>query len=205
MKEARRKGFSSSQKNPVDIKPNNVDFYKHVLAEELEIDGLVSTTHIIPLIIIMIISFLPFGLRPPFYCNSCGRPICKDCLKEIDGETICQDCFTRFKSTKKTEIEQDLRRTVGRNRKRIKRIILYALNIIIPGAGLIYIRKHLTGMILVCIVLLGYIPLFLPHIFLKPMGWITLPLDSIIFAFAGIIAIICYIVSFYIIKEHHAD
>jgi hypothetical protein len=205
MKEARRKGFSSPQKNPVDIKPDNVDFYKHVLAEELETEGLIRTTHIIPLIIIMIMSFLPFGLRPPFYCNSCRRPICKDCLKEVDGETICQDCFTRFKSTKKTEIEQDLRRTVGRNRKRIKRIILYALNMIVPGAGLIYIRKHLTGMILVCLVLLGYIPLFLPHIFLKPMGWITLPLGSIVFAFAGIIAIICYVISFYMIKEHHAD
>lgn len=205
MEEARRRGFSSPHKNPVDIKPNNSDLYKHILAEELEINGFVKTIYIIPLIIILIISFLPFRLPPPFYCTSCSRPICKDCLKEVDGETICQNCFTRFKSTKKAEIEQDLRRSIGRNRKRIKRIILYALNIVLPGAGLIYIRKHLTGMILVCLVLLGYIPLFLPHIFVKPTGWITLPLGSIVFAFAGTIAIVCYIISFSIIKEHHAD
>lgn len=205
MEEARRRGFTTPHKNPVDITPDNNDLYRYVLAEKLESNGLVKTSYIIPLILILIISFIPFKLSPPFFCGSCGRAICKDCFKEVDAETICQECFTKFKSTKKDEIEQNLRRAVGRNRRITKKIILYALNIIIPGAGLLYIRKHLIGSIFICFVLFGYIPLFSSHIFVKPAGWITLPLGPVIFTIAAVIAIISYIISFAIIREHHAD
>lgn len=204
MEEARRRGFASPHENFIDIAPDNNDLYKFVLAENLESDGLVKVAYIIPLILILVMSFIPFKLSPPFFCSSCGRAVCKDCLKEVDQETLCQECFTRFKSTKKDEAEQALRRTVGRNRRITKKIILYALNIIIPGAGLIYIKKHLVGSILVCLVLLCYIPLFSPQILITPTGWITLPLGSIAFVFAAIIAIISYIISFLIIREDHA-
>jgi hypothetical protein len=204
MEEARRRGLTSMYENFIDITPDNNDLYKHVLAEKLESNGFVKTAYIIPLLLILIMSFIPFKLSPPFFCSSCARPICKDCLREIDQEIICTECFTKFKSTKKDEMEQALRRTVGRRRRATKKIILYALNIIIPGAGLIYIRKHLVGSILVSLVLLGYIPLFSPQIFVRPTGWIILPLGSVFFVFAAMIAIISYIISFTIIKEHHA-
>jgi tetratricopeptide (TPR) repeat protein len=205
MDEARRRGFTSPHESFVDIAPDNNDLYKFVLAENLESNGLVKTAYIIPLILIMILSFIPFKLSPPFFCTSCGRAVCKDCLKEIDQETLCQDCFNKFKSTKKDEAEQALRRTVGRHRRFTKKIILYALNIIIPGAGLIYIKKHLVGSILVCLVLLAYIPLFSPQIFVTPTGWIALSLHPIALFFAILIAIISYIISFSMIREHHAN
>lgn len=204
MEEARRRGFTSPYKDFIDITPDNNDLYRFVLAEELESDGLVKIAYIIPLILILIISFIPFKLSPPFFCNSCGRAVCKDCQEEVDQETLCKECFTRFKSTKKDEVEQALRRTVGRNRRITKRIILYVLNIIIPGAGLIYIRKHLVGSILICLMLLCYIPLFSSQILITPTGWITLPLGSVTLVFAAITAIISYIISFLIIKEYHA-
>ncbi|MCK5258083.1 MAG: hypothetical protein KAJ69_01085, partial [Thermoplasmatales archaeon] len=150
-------------------------------------------------------TFLPIKLSPPFYCTSCGRPVCKDCIQQIDEEIICKNCFAKFKSTKKKEIEEDLRRSVRKSRKRVKNLILYALNIIIPGAGLIYLKKHFTGMIIVCFVMTGYIPVFFPQIFVKPSGWITLPFFSIFFFIAIIIAILSYITSFSLIRRHNAN
>jgi tetratricopeptide (TPR) repeat protein len=204
MEEARHRGFASPHEDFVDIKPDNNDLYKMVLAEDLEINGLVKTAYIIPLFLILIMSFIPFKLSPPFFCSSCGRAVCKDCFEDIEQETLCRECFTKFKSTKKDEVEQSLRRSVGRRRRTVKTIIMYALNIIIPGAGLIYIKKHFVGSILVCLVLLGYIPLFAPQLFITPAGWISLSLDTYLFFVAAAIALICYIISFSIIREHHA-
>lgn len=205
MEEARKRNFSRLLEEPADIKPTNDDFYKIIFSEKLKFNGFVKNIYILPILIILIITFLPFKLSPPFYCTSCSRPICNNCLKEIGEEIICENCFTKFKSTKKTEIEEDIRRSVGRIRKKTKRFILYALNIIVPGAGLIYLNKHLTGIPLVCLLMIGYVPVLFPKIFVKPAGWIALPFESIFLIIAIIIAVPSYIISFLLIKEYHAD
>ena len=205
MEEARKRGFSSTGKEPVDIKPENSDFYGMVFAQELQPNGIIRIILVLPIIVILILTFLPVKLSPPFSCTSCGRPICKDCLRQVDGETICEDCFTKFKLTKKKELEEDLKKAVGRTRKKIRKVILYAVNIIVPGAGLIYIKKHLAGIIIVSLVMTSYIPLLFPGIFVKPAGWVVLPLSSIFLFIAAPTAILSYIISFLLIREHHAD
>ncbi len=205
MEEARKRNFSSLNKEPIDIKPTNGDLYKIILSEQLKLDGLVKNIYMIPLFIILIFTFLPLKFSQPFFCTSCGRPICKNCVSELGDENICNDCFTKFKSTKKAEIEADLRRSVGRAKKRIASFVVYALNIVVPGAGLIYIKKHCIGLILVCLVMMGYVPLLFPQIFVKPSGWIALPSNSIFIIIAVLIAVFSYFISFSLIKEYHAD
>lgn len=204
MAEARRRGFSSVHKEPVDIKPTNREFFNIMFAEPFSFNGLVKHIYVLPLLALFVLSFFRMRLSSPFFCNSCDRPLCKTCIKDVEGETLCTNCFEKFKSTKQAETEADLRRLAGKTKARTKQIILYAINIIVPGAGLIYIGKHFAGLVLVGIVMVGYIPVFFPGIFVQPAGWIALPSDILLRFIAIIIAIIAYIVSFTAIKEYHA-
>lgn len=205
MEEARKRNFSSLRNEPIDIKPTNDDFYKMIFSEKLELNGVVKSTFILPFLIIIFLTFVPIKFSPPFYCTSCGRPICKDCIQQIEDEIMCGNCFTRFKSTKKKEIEDDLRRSVSKSRRKIKNIILHTLNIIVPGAGLIYLKRHFVGIIIVSLVMIGYVPVLFPGNFVRPSGWIVPPFSSIFFFVAIIIAIFSYIISFSLIRRYYAD
>lgn len=204
MAEARRRGFASVHKEPVDIKPTNQEFLNIMFTEPLSFNGLVKSIYVLPLLALFVLSFIRMRLSSPFFCSSCDRPLCKNCIKDVEGETLCTNCFEKFKSTKKAETETDLRRLAEKAKVRTKQIILYAINLIVPGAGLIYIGKHFAGLVLVSIVMIGYVPIFFPGIFAQPAGWIVLPLDTLLRFTAVVIAIIAYIISFTAIKEYHA-
>lgn len=205
MDEARKRGFSSLNQEPVDIKPSNADFYRTILAEELRFYGIIKHIYVIPVILILILTFFPIRFSPPFFCTSCGRPVCASCVKEIELETLCNQCFTKFKSTKNPELEEELRRHVGKNRKRLKTVIVYALNLLIPGAGLIYAQKHFVGLVIVFIAMVAYVPLVLSHIFVRPTGWISLPYSHVALPLAVITAIVCYLLSFSMLRGTYAD
>jgi tetratricopeptide (TPR) repeat protein len=205
MEEARKRQFSSLQQEPVDIQPSNEDFYRLIFAEELRYSGLVKNIYMLPFILILVLSFLPIRLSPPFFCSSCNRPVCNNCLKEIEDETLCQDCFTKFKSTQNQTIEEDLRRSVGKIRRKIHKVIVYVLNILVPGAGLVYLQKHLVGLLLIFFVMLAYVPLFFSNIFIKPAGWIAFSFNPVFVHIAIFIVVLSYIISFLMIREHHAN
>lgn len=204
MAEARRRGFSSIHKEPVDIKPTNQDFLDILFSEQFTFDGIVKFVYVIPFFVLFVLSFIGLQFSAPFFCSSCNRALCKNCIKDIEGETLCTYCFEKFKSTKKTETETDLRRIVSKAKERTRQIILYSINIIVPGAGLIYIGRHMAGLILVGIVMIGYLPVLFPGIFIQPAGWIALRFDALLRFLAIFIAVIAYIVSFSAIREHHA-
>lgn len=204
MAEARRRGFSSSHKEPVDIKPTNQDFLDILFSEQFTFDGIVKFVYVIPFFVLLVLSFIGLQFSAPFFCSSCNRALCKNCIKDVDGETLCTYCFEKFKSTKKTETETDLRRIVSKTKERTRQIILYSINIVVPGAGLIYVGRHMVGLILVGIVMIGYLPVLFPGIFIQPAGWIALRLDRLLRFLAIFIAIIAYIVSFSAIREYHA-
>ena len=204
MAEARRRGFSSINKEPVDIKPTNQDFLNILSSEQLTLDGIVKFVYVIPFFVLFVLSFIGLQFSAPFFCSSCNRALCKNCIKDVEGETLCTYCFEKFKSTKKTETETDLRRIVSKTKERTRQIILYSINIVVPGAGLIYIGRHMVGLILVGIVMMGYLPVLFPGIFIQPAGWIALRLDALLRFVAIFIAIIAYIVSFSAIREYHA-
>lgn len=203
--EARKRNFSSMKQEPVDIKPSNEDFYRMILAEELRFHGIIKHIYVIPVILILLLTFFPIKFSPPFFCTACGWPVCASCIKEIEMDSLCQSCFTKFKSTKNPEREEEIRRHIDKNKRRIKTVIIYALNLLVPGAGLIYLRKHFAGLIIVSVVMMAYVPLVLPHIFVRPTGWISLPYEHIAFPFAIIMAIVCYVLSFVMIRGTHAD
>lgn len=116
----------------------------------------------IPLLVIFLLTFLPFRLAPPLYCKTCGRAVCADCIKEIEKEIVCEACFTKFKTTKNVEMEESLKSAVNQGRRRLRRVITYLLNIAIPGAGVIYQGKNFVGLIIVSLVMVAYGPLFFP-------------------------------------------
>ncbi|KPK69207.1 hypothetical protein AMJ87_10860 [candidate division WOR_3 bacterium SM23_60] len=204
MSEARRRGFSSIHKDPVDIKPTNQDFLDILLSEQFTFDGIVKLVYVIPFFVLLALSFIGLHFSAPYFCSSCNRALCRDCIKDIEGETLCTYCFEKFKSTKKTETETDLRRVVSKTKERTQQIIRYGINIVVPGAGLIYIGRHMAGLILVGIVMIGYLPLLFPDIFILPAGWIALRFDALFRFLAIFIAILAYIISFSAIREYHA-
>jgi hypothetical protein len=204
MAEARRRGFSSVHEEPVDIKPINRDFLDMIFTEQFTFDGIIKLIYVIPFFVLLLLSFIGLHFSEPFFCSSCNRALCKNCIEDIEGETLCKNCFERFKSTKKSETETDLRRVASKTKERIRQIILYGINIVVPGAGLIYIGKHMAGLILVCIVMMGYLPVLFPGIFVQPAGWIALRSDALLRFLAIFTAIIAYIISFSAIREYHA-
>ena len=204
MEEAQKRNFSSPRKEPVDIKPTNADFYKIIAPEKFTFSGIVKHVYLIPVLIILILTFLPLKFPPPFYCATCGRSICEKCSKKSEQDIICEDCFTKFKSTKSWEMEESLRIAVSQGGRRLRKFITYLLNIIIPGAGVIYQNRNFTGLIIVFFVMIGYVPLLFPKFFIKPADWITLSLNPILFLIAAVIAILAYIYSFALIRRTYA-
>ena len=196
MDEARNRGFSSDSKDQIDIAPSNKDFYRWLMGQKLETEGKINTILIIPFLALFFLSFVPIKINPPLYCNSCGRPICPTCSKDIENEIICEECFTKFKSTKQQEIEADLRQAVSRNRQRLNNVVKYLLNLIIPGGGLIFTKKHLIGLIFIFIALIVYIPILLPAIFINPVVWIVLPIKTVFILIAAVTIIISYIITY---------
>jgi len=205
MEEARKRNFSSPLKEPVDITPRNADLYKIIRSKDFKLFGIVEPIYLIPLLIILFLTFLPFAFSRPFYCKACDRPICEKCLKEIEGDMLCEDCFKTFKSAKSVEVERSLRDLADRRRKKLHKYISYTVNAIIPGAGLVFLGKHLLGLIIVFFVMLGYVPLLFPKLFIIPAGWVSLQIHSVLLLIAGLIAIVLYLFSFSLIRSIHAD
>lgn len=205
MEQARKKGFSSLSKEPVDIKPGNEDFYKIILAKGFELPQFINPIYLLPFLIILIFSFLPLTFSRPFYCKICGQAMCRDCLEKIGEEEVCKECSTKLKSTKNAEIEDDLRNSLGRNRKFLYKFLSYAVNIIIPGAGLIYQGKNFTGLAILFFVMIGYVPLLFANCFIKPAGWIALPFGAVCYVIGVVIAFFSYILSFILMKGSYAD
>jgi tetratricopeptide (TPR) repeat protein len=204
MSEARRRGFSSIAKEPVDIKPTNQDFLDILFSEQFTRDGIVKFIYVIPFFVLLVLTFTGLHFSVPFFCSSCNRALCVSCTQDVGGETLCTDCFEKFKSTKKTETESDLRRIVSKAKERMQQIILYGINVVVPGAGLIYIGRHVSGLILVGIVMIGYVPVLFPDIFIYPAGWIALRSDALFRFLAILIAVFAYIMSFSALREYHA-
>jgi hypothetical protein len=205
MEKAREHGFSSLSKEPVDIAPSNIEFYELLFSENLNFDGIIEFIFAIPVLIVLVLTFFSFRFAPPLFCSACARPVCKHCAKEIGEETLCTVCFTRFKSTKQAEIEEELRISANRNRTRTKRITMYVLNLLVPGAGLVYANRHFAGMIFIIPMMFIYVPLFLPSWFVRPAGYIAFSLKPVFIAVGIIIGIICYLLSFTLLRETHAD
>ncbi|MBN2620803.1 hypothetical protein JXB22_06900 [candidate division WOR-3 bacterium] len=205
MEEARQHGFSSLRKEPVDIAPSNREFYKLLFSEKVNFDGIIDFIFIIPVLIILILTFIPIRFSEPFFCTTCGRPVCKRCVKEIGDEILCSNCFTKFKSTKQAEIEEDLRISVNRSRKRTRRIIMFVVNLVLPGAGLIYSNRHFAGMFFIVPMMLIYVPLIMPSLFVQPAGYIALPLKPVFVTAGIIVGAICYLLSFALLRETNAD
>jgi tetratricopeptide (TPR) repeat protein len=205
MEEAKKRNFSSLSSDPIDIEPANDDFLQITLSETSTYSGIIKRIYFLPILIVFLITFLPVPFEPPFHCKTCGRPICEECLKKIDAEIICNDCFTKFKSAKSGEMENSLRAMVMRQKLRLDKFITYLLNIVIPGAGVIYQGKNFVGLIFVFFVMVGYAPLIFSHFFIKPAGWISLPLSPIFIIIALSIAVLSYIYSFAYIRRIYAS
>jgi hypothetical protein len=131
--------------------------------------------------------------------------LCKKCIEEVNDDTYCRECFTKLKSTKSAEIEEDLKTSLGRKKRFLGRLFTYVLNLILPGAGLIYRNRNFAGLVISFIAICVYLPLLFRGIFIKPAGWIALPLGPLFATTALVALILCYIVSFIMIRSGNAD
>jgi hypothetical protein len=206
MEKARLNGFTTISKDPVDITPGNRTFYELVLGKDFEIPRFINPIFLIPLVFILIISFLHLKLSPPYFCAICGKAVCKGCVEEGEEEGTCQDCVNKIKSTKSSDIEEDLRISMSRRNRVLKRVLVYVINIIIPGAGLVYQKQDFLGLIVLFLVSLAYIPHFFGGLFVKPSNWICLTLAPLFATTTIILLVISYIASFILLKgTSHAD
>jgi hypothetical protein len=204
MEEARQLGFSSLSKKPIDIGPTNRDFYTILLDERTKSPPWLNPLMIVPFIIILLVSFLPFQFEPPFYCPLCGQPICSGCRKEKDGEPICGDCFNKLTATKNSDVEDDIRDSLGRHRGVFRRLIGYLINLAAPGSGLIHRGRNFAGLAIIFITMVVWLPALFAHLFVKPAGWIALPLGPALVGPAVAVTVVAYVVSFLLMGEEHA-
>ena len=202
---AQERNFSSLLNEPIDIQPTHDDFYEITAAEKSKNSSVIKNLYFLPFLIMLILTFLPIRFSPPFYCTTCGRALCEKCLKKIETEIICKECFEKFKSTKTGEMEDSLRGAVTQSRKRLKKFTTYLVNTVVPGAGMIYQGKTLAGLIVVFFVMIGYVPILFSRFFIKPAGWTSFSLNSIFIGIAVIIAAFAYAYSFSLIRRTYAS
>lgn len=205
MEEARKRGFSSLTKQPVDIIPENKNFYNLILTKKLTLGGPIKPMYLLLLVFILFLTFLPFRFSSPYQCPVCGKPVCKDCLEQLEEEFFCEECFSKLKSTRSDEIEEELRTSLARNKNFLNRFLSLFLNILIPGAGLIYKNRNFVGLLIVFFATLAYLPLLFKNFFIKPTGWVALPLSPIFLFTGGLMLFFCYLFSFLLLRRQNAD
>jgi len=205
MAEARRRDYSSASNEPVDIMPTTDDYYEVILSEPLQFFGIINPVYVFPFVIIFVLTFLPFRFRSPFYCATCGRAICQKCQEQIEDEVMCKECFAKLKSTENVEMEALLKHSVGSRMRRYKSMIAYFVNLVIPGAGLIYLGRNFVGLVVVFIVMLSYVPLFFSRLFIKPAGWVSLSLIPLFALVALVVGSLMYVYSFLAMRGSHGD
>lgn len=205
MEEARKRGFITGSKEPVDILPENKVFYNLLKTKQFNVSGPISTFSVILFLIIVIASFIPFKILPPYHCVICGKPICKTCAEQINEEPHCNDCLNKLNATKNPEIEEELKSSLGRSHRLSKKISAVVLNIILPGTGLIYKNKNFSGLFITFIGLMAYICLLFKSYFIKPAGWIALSITPLILLIGVGILFFCYLISFLLLRGSDAD
>jgi len=205
MEKARKSGFISGTKEPVDIHSENKEFYNLIKVEKFNLSGPIRTVFLLLFLIVFIITFIPFRIPPPYHCPICGKPICKDCVEQTGDESYCHECSNKLNVTKNPEIEEELRGSLGRYQKLNKKILAIILNIILPGTGLIYKNKNFLGLLITFFAVLVYIPLLFKSYFIKPAGWISLPLTPLIVYIGAVILFFCYLFSFLLFGGADAD
>ena len=199
MEEARKRGFVSTSKEPVDIVPNTKDFYSLLITKNLNNSGFVKLKYLLLILAIFFITFIPFKISPPYYCAICGRAVCKECAEDAGEEFYCHQCQNKLNATKNEEIEGELKDALGKSKRLSKKILAIVLNIIIPGAGLIYRNKNFLGLIISFFAIMVYTPILLKSYFIQPSGWISFPLNPILFVIALFVLIFCYLISFIVL------
>lgn len=196
MEEARKRGFVSISKEPVDIAPNPKNFYNLLMTRNLKNANFVNINYLIVILVVLFITFIPFQLSPPYYCSICGKAVCRECAEETGDAFYCRACLSKLNATKNEEIEGELKNALGKTKRLIRNILTIVLNIIIPGAGLIYKNRNFLGLLISFFAIMVYTPILLKSYFIKPSGWICFSLNPILFLIAGIVLVICYLISF---------
>jgi hypothetical protein len=204
MEDARQMGFSSLSSTPIDIGPTNRDFYEIILSGRETTRPWFKPLFVIPVILILLVSFAPLKLRSPFFCRLCGQPICGGCQKGDEEEPICGDCNHKLEKTKSSEIQEDMRDSLSRRRGLLNRLVSYLINLAAPGTGLIFRGKNFAGLVILFITAAAWLPILLSNQFMKPTGWIALPMGSAFVLPAVVITVAAYILSFRIMGEEHA-
>lgn len=205
MNEALRRQFSSSSSEPVDIMPATTDYYQVILSEPLKVFGIINPAFVFSLVIIFVLTFLPFRFPAPFYCSICGRAVCRHCQAESEDDVMCKECFAKLKSTENVEMEALLKHSVSVRKRRAGLMIAYLLNFVVPGAGLLYLGRNLVGIVVVFIIMLSYAPLLFSPLFIRPAGWVSLSLTPLFIATAAVVALLTYLYSFSAIRGSYGD
>jgi hypothetical protein len=204
MEEARQMGFSSLSKTPIDIGPTNRDFIQTILNGKEKLPPIFRPVLVIPIVLILLLSFIPLKFAPPFFCRLCGQPICAACQKGDEEEPICNDCQQKLDKTKSSDIQEDMRDSLNRRRSLTDRGVGYLVNLAAPGAGLIFRGRNFAGLVFLFITAMAWLPIVFSQLFVKPAGWIALSLESPFVLPAILITVVAYILSFLFMGEEHA-
>ncbi|MCX7994696.1 MAG: tetratricopeptide repeat protein [candidate division WOR-3 bacterium] len=196
MEQARQRGFIRAQSEPVDIAPGTKWLYNLLIKPGLNFSGPVKIPYLLILLLIFFFTFIPFKIPPPYRCAICGKPVCRACAEETGDEFQCQGCAKKLNATKNEEIEEELKESLGRFHRFIKRALSVGLNIILPGAGLIYKNKNFAGLSITFLAVMAYTPILMKSHFVRPSGWICLSLTPILLPVAAIVLLFCYVLSF---------
>lgn len=205
MEEARKRGFTSTGKEPIDIKPSNKEFYNLLLDKKFNLNGPIKLPYLLLFSAIFLLSFLPWKFARPYYCPICGKPVCPTCLEGLGEEWFCKECFGRLKSTKSKDIEEELRDSLSRTRILLRKLLTIIFNFILPGAGLIYKGRNLLGLFIAFFTVTAYLPFLFKSYFIKPAGWLALPLTPILLSISATILFFCYLFSFLLLRGDYAD
>ncbi|MGB9720591.1 MAG: tetratricopeptide repeat protein [bacterium] len=205
MEKARERNFLTTTKEPIDISPGTKDFYGLMKTEKFKLSGPINTIFLLLFIVVLIITFVPFRIHPPYYCSICGKPVCRECREQGDEDSCCLDCQNKLNSTKNPEIEEELKYSLGRFRRFSRKIIAIIINIVLPGTGLIYKNRNFAGLLITFFTVLIYVPLLFRSFFVKPAGWISLSLTPLILCIGVVVLFFCYLFSFLLFGGSDAD
>jgi len=83
-------------------------------------------------------------------CSVCGAPVCEECARLIEEETVCSACAAKLKLTKSPGIQQKMAQRIKGKKAKLKKLTASMLSVL-PGLGHIYLGSTYSGFFLLMV------------------------------------------------------
>ncbi len=200
---AKSLNFTPAIEGTFDIPPQETFFWRSLLMEKATFSPLLGWQLVLPIILLLILTFVIKPFPEPTFCFLCSRAVCKECCQLVGEDIYCNECWSRLSKTKSDKSEQSILDHVQIKRKRWENLKSLILTLILPGLGHYYQGRVIAGSLLGFIPISVYLLFYFNGLIINPPYWTPLSLTKFITVIGLPALIICYIIAFLSIRSRN--